>query len=107
MEIPQLKDHTNWTSFRDAFLFKLRGVKGSRGFSMEYLLNEGPRAVRHENAAYHVLDIVLDLTDNDVFKEKAVFIGDAFKSDNIKLWNMLGGQIINTDLYNHISAFSK
>ena len=32
VEIPQLKDHTNWTSFRDAFLFKLRDVKGSRGF---------------------------------------------------------------------------
>jgi len=107
VEIPQLKGHTNWTSFRDAFLFKLRAVKCSRGFSMEYLLDEESRAVRHANAAYQVLDIVLDLTDNDVFKEKAVFIGDAFKLDNIKLWNMLEGQIINTDPYNHISAFSK
>ena len=74
---------------------------------MEYLLDEEPRAVRHANAAYQVLGNVLDLTDNDVFKEKAVFIGDAFKLDNIKLWNMLEGQIINTDPYNHISAFSK
>lgn len=107
IEIPQLKGYVNWTSFRDAFLFKLRTTMSTRKFSMEYLLDDEPREVERSNAAYVEIDEVLDLSDINTYKEKAIHFGEAYKLDNNKLWHMIEAQVINTDPYNHIALFAK
>ena len=45
VNIPELKGHTNWISFKYAFMVKLRAMKNQRVFLMEYLLDDEPRDV--------------------------------------------------------------
>ena len=104
VEIPKLKGHLNWVAFRDAFLYKLRVMKSTRGCSMEYLLDDTPRVVQRSNANLIELQDFLDLKNSNTFKEKSVHFGDSFKSDNMKLWNLLEGLVINTDPFNHIAS---
>ena len=107
IEIPKLKGQFNWVAFRDAFMYKLRVMKSPKGCSMEYLLDETEREVTRPNARLIELDDLLDLKDSNVFKEKAVHFGDSFKTDNIKLWNLVEAQVMNTDPYNHIASCAR
>jgi len=95
VEIPKLKGHLNWVAFRDAFLYKLRIVKSMRGCSMEYLLDDTLCEVQRSNANLIELQDFFDLKNSNTFKEKSVHFGDSFKSDNMKLWNLLEGLVIN------------
>ena len=71
---------------------------------MEYLVDDTPREVQRSNANFIQLQDLLDLKNSNTFKEKSVHFGDSFKSDNMKLWNLLEGLVINTDPYNHIAS---
>ena len=79
-------------------------MKSMRGCSTEYLLDDTPCEVQRSNANLIKLQDFLDLKNSNTFKEKLVHFGDSFESDNMKLWNLLEGLVINTDPYNHMTS---
>ena len=105
LSLPKLKGGTNWIDYRDAFLLKLQSIESARGFPLSYLIDDTRRQVRHANAAYIEVD-VLDLSNEEIFTTTAVHFGNAFKTDNKKLWSLLEANLVNSDPYNHIAEFS-
>ena len=103
--LPTLKGGINWISYRDAFILKLQGMESTRGFSLSYLIDETPRPATRANVAYIEADI-LDFNDEDLFVRRAVHFGNAYKTDNKKLWSLLEGNLVNTDPFNHIAEYS-
>ena len=103
--LPKLKGGANWIDYRDAFVLKLQAIESARGFPLSYLIDDTPRQIRHANTAYIEVD-VLDLSNEETFITTAVHFGNAFKTDNKKLWSILEANLVNSDPYNHIAEFS-
>ena len=95
----------NWIDYRDAFVLKLQAIESARGFPLSYFIDDTPRQIRHANAAHIEVD-VLDLSNEETFITTAVHFGNAFKTDNKKLWAILEAKLVNSDPYNHIAEFS-
>ena len=75
LALPKLKGGSNWIGYRDTFVLK----------SQSYLIDDTPRQVRHANAAYIEVD-VLDLSNEEIFITTTVHFGNAYNTDNKKLW---------------------
>lgn len=104
IKIPDLKGADNWVSFRDNFLLKMSMITGSRGISIDYVVDSTPRgATRANNLLIQVPSI--DLTQEDLLRTKTVHFGDAFKIDNTTVWNMLSSLLTDKPAFTHINSF--
>ena len=103
VEIPTLTGASNWINFRDMFSLKLSLVIGSRGFPIDYVIDSTDRDVTRGNARLLEVD-ELTLSNEDVYRTRAVHFGDAFKKDNSLVWNMLKRLLLGTPVYNHIHS---
>ena len=102
--IPKLTDAASWVPFRDAFISKLSNITGSRGFTLDYVIDVTERHATHPN------DIRIEVNDVDlemehVFTQNVTHFGRSFKKDNKAVWSRLRNLLINTNPYTHISNF--
>ena len=105
IDLPKLKGHENWVQWRDAFIAHLGMTIGSRGISLDYVVNQNARNATHGNATREEYETV-DLEDDDIFTNRAIHFGIGYKSDNSKIWKRLKSALINTPPYNHISHWN-
>jgi hypothetical protein len=103
LNIPKLLGSTNWVDFRDAFTSKLSQHVGSRGFSIDYVIDSTIRQASHGNALLSEVDFV-DLNESDEYVRLVTHFGQPFKADNAQVWNKLRNCMINTPPYNHIAS---
>jgi hypothetical protein len=104
LNIPKLLGSTNWVDFRDAFVSKLSQHIGSRGFPVDYVIDNTPRQATHGNALHTEIESI-DLDDSDEYLQLVTHFGQPFKADNAQVWNKLRNCMINTPPYNHIASF--
>ena len=71
IKIPDLKGASNWRAFRDSFEMKLGITKSRTGFPITYVIDQTVRDYRRANANRGIIENI-DLSDENVFKEKAV-----------------------------------
>jgi hypothetical protein len=99
IKLTPLKGHENWVKWRDSFTSKISNTIGTRGISMDYLLDKTPCDVTHPNSTLVEYDTV-NLEDDDIFKTKAVHFGNSFKQDSKRLWKRLKKELLlNTPPY--------
>ena len=106
IKIPDLKGASNWRAFRDSFEMKLGITKSKTGFPITYVIDQTERDYRRANANRGITEDI-DLSDTNVFKEKAVHFGDTFKEDNKTVWLHLKAALLRTPTYDHISEYNK
>lgn len=106
IKIPDLKGASNWRAFRDSFEMKLGITKSRTGFPITYVIDQTERDYRRANANRGITENI-DLSDENVFKEKAVHFGETFKEDNKTVWLHLKAALLRTPTYDHISEYNK
>ena len=104
LTIPKLTDAASWVPFRDAFMSKLNTITGSRGFTLDYVIDTTDRAATHVNDAKDEVDDV-DLEMDHVFSTRVTHFGRGFKKDNKTVWSRLRNLLLNTNPYTHISSY--
>ena len=85
---------------------KLGITKSRTAFPITYVIDLTDRDYTRSNANRGVTDNI-DLTDENVFKEKAVHFGKTFKEDNKTVWLHLKGTLLRTPTYDHISEYNQ
>lgn len=105
VQIPDLKGASNWRSFRDAFEMKLEIVKSNSGFPLNYVIDQTPRVYTRANTTRGEVGLV-DLTESNLFKERAVHFGKTFKDDNKTVWLILKSLLLNSSSYDHVLEFN-
>ena len=106
IKIPDLKGASNWRAFRDSFEMKLGITKSRTGFPITYVIDLTERDYKRSNANRGVTDNI-DLSDELVFKQKAVHFGKTYKEDNKTVWLHLKAALLRTPTYDHISEYNQ
>ena len=103
LEVPVLTGSSNWITFRDKFLMKLALTIGTRGFSLDYILDDTVRPVTNARTPLIEIDEI-DLNDDELYKTSATHFGRYYKQDNAQVWLILKSILLGTPVYNHISS---
>ena len=106
IKIPVLKGASNWRAFRDSFEMKLGITKSRTGFPITYVIDQTERGYTRSNANRGITENI-DLSDENIFKEKAVHFGKTFKEDNKTVWLHLKSALLRTPTYDHISEYNQ
>ena len=100
IELPVLSTKS-WTEWNDKFRLILSQLKRKNLFSLDYIINETTRDVTHENGARTGV-YALDIDDADIFNNRAIHFGPAYKKDNEAVFTLLQISLLNTPSYNKI-----
>ena len=103
--VPTFQDTKGWMSFKQNFILLLGLTKGIRGIPLDYIVDNTPRSASRANSLRLEVDDI-DLTEENVFKNRTVHFSDAYKQDNKVVWNKLHTLLVDKPGYNHISTFS-
>ena len=103
--VPTFQDTKGWMSFKQNFTLLLGLTKGIRGIPLDYIIDNTIRIATRSNNTRSEIDQI-DLTEENVFQNRTVHFGDAYKQDNKAVWNKLHTLLVDKPGYNHISSFS-
>lgn len=101
IDLPVLKGHENWITFRDKFLSNLMNTPGSNGTPLLYTVDQNARTITRANQALVEVDRI-SLDSWDFYHENMVHFGTHFKRDNAKVWQLLKKSLLGTQPYHHI-----
>ena len=85
IDLPVLKGHENWITFRDKFLSNLMNTPGSNGTPLLYTVDQNARTITRANQALVEVDRI-SLDSWDFYHENMVHFGTHYKRDNAKVW---------------------
>ena len=101
IELPDLKGHENWISYRDKFLSNLAITPGSNGTPLSYIVDETPRPATRSNQGFiSVTSISLDSWE--VYTQSMIHFGPHYRKDNSKVWQLLKRSLLGFQPYHHI-----
>lgn len=101
IDLPVLKGHENWITFRDKFLSNLMNTPGSNGTPLLYTVDQNARTITRANQALVEVDRI-SLDSWDFYHENMVHFGTHYKRDNAKVWQLLKKSLLGTQPYHHI-----
>ena len=101
IKVPDFKGASNWRTFRDSVMLKLKLIKGRSGIPIDYVIDETPRAATRANVVRLPVDEV-DITEDGIYRTRTVHFGKAFKEDNKRVWLFIKTLLLQTSAYNHI-----
>jgi len=101
IDLPDLKGHENWITFRDKFLSNLMNTPGSNGTPLLYTVDQNARTITRANQALVEVDRI-SLESWDFYHENMVHFGTHYKRDNAKVWQLLKKSLLGTQPYHHI-----
>ena len=85
IDLPELKGHENWISFRDKFMSNLSNTPGSNGTPLLYVVDRTERLVTRQGQP--LIDTpTVALDDWDTYHQKMIHFGTHFKRDNSRVW---------------------
>ena len=101
IDLPELKGHENWISFRDKFMSNLSNTPGSNGTPLLYVIDRTERLVSKQGQPLiNVPSVALDAWET--YHEKMVHFGMHFKRDNSRVWMLLKKSLLGTQPYHHM-----
>ena len=106
IELPELKGHVNWTTYRDKFESNLANMIGARYTPLSYVIDctERPRITR----ATQLFEVeVIDMGDVELLKTNTTHHGPQYKDDNSKVWMLLKKSLLGNQPYHHIDEYEK
>lgn len=106
IELPELKGHANWTTYRDKFISNLGNINGSRNVPLLYVVDETdrPRITR----ATPLFEVeLINLLDNGFFASNTTHYGPSFVEDNNKVWMLLKKSLLGHQPYHHIDEYEQ
>ena len=101
IELPDLKGHENWISYRDKFISNLHVTPGSNGTPLSYVINDNPKSTKRANQAYNEIPSI-QLNSWEFYAENIIHYGSHFKADNSKVWHLLKRSLLGNQPYHHI-----
>ena len=104
IELPELKGHSNWTTYRDKFLSNLSNMIGSRNIPLTYVVDETERLRITRATAFLEID-VMALSDDSLFATNTTHHGPLFIEDNMKVWILIKKLLLGYQPYHHIDEF--
>ena len=106
IELPELKGHSNWTSYRDKFESNLSNMIGSRNVPLIYVIDESERPRITRTTAFLEID-VMDLSDDSFFAANTTHHGPLFTEDNSKVWMLIKKSLLGHPPYHHIDEYER
>ena len=101
IDLPELKGHENWISFRDKFMSNLSNTPGSNGSPLLYVVDRTERLVTRQGQP--LIDTpTVALDDWDTYHQKMIHFGTHFKRDNSRVWSFLKKSLLGTQPYHHM-----
>ena len=101
IDLPDLKGHENWITFRDKFLSNLINTPGSNGTPLLYIVDQTDRPTTRPNQA--LIEVNRQSLDSwEFYHENMVHFGAHYKRDNAKVWQLLKKSLLGTQPYHHI-----
>ena len=104
IQLPDLKGHSNWTTYRDKFLSNLSHIVGSRGIPLSYVVDETdrPRVTR----ATPLFEVeLINLANDDFFVTNTTHVGPLYADDNSKVWMLIKKSLLGHQPYHHIDEY--
>lgn len=104
IELPDLKGHSNLTTYRDKFISNLLNINGARNTPLLYVINEAmrPRVIR-TTPLFEVE--VIDLNDLEFYAASSIHHGPQFVEDNSKVWMLIKKSLLGHQPYHHIDEY--
>ena len=101
IDLPELKGHDNWISFRDKFMSNLSITPDSNGAPLLYVINPTKRLVsRQGQPLINLPSVARDLWK--IYHEKMIHFGTHFKRNDSQVWQLLKKSLLDTQLYHHM-----
>ena len=101
IDLPELKGHDNWISFRDKFMSNLSITPDSNGAPLLYVINRTKRLVsRQGQPLINLPSVARDLWK--IYHEKMIHFGTHFKHNDSQVWQLLKKSLLDTQLYHHM-----
>lgn len=88
IELPELKGHSNWTTYRDKFLSNLAIITGVRHIPLTYVVDEADRPRITRTTAYFEVELI-NLADDEFYARNNTHHGPQYTEDNAKVWMLL------------------
>ena len=106
MELPELKGHSNWTTYRDKFESNLATMIGTRHTPLSYVVDETTRPrVTRATPLYEVE--LINAGDVEFLKTNTIHVGAHYQEDNAKVWMLLKKSLLGNAPYHHIDEFER
>ena len=106
IELPELKGHSNWTTYRDKFESNLSNMIGSRNIPLSYVIDESERP-RITRATAFLEVAVMDLSDDSFFAAHTTHHGPSYTEDNSKVWMLIKKSLLGHQPYHHIDEYER
>ena len=106
IELPELKGHSNWTTYRDKFVSNLSNMNGARNIPLAYVIDETERPRITRNTPLREVDFI-DLHDQTNYASTTTHSGPQYKEDNGKVWMLLKKSLLGHQPYHHVDEFEQ
>jgi len=104
IKLPELKGHSNWTTYRDKFISNLGNINGAWNVSLLYVVDETDRP--RITCATPLFEVeLINLIDEDFFASNTTHFGPSFTEDNSKVWMLLKKSLLGHQPYHHIDEY--
>ena len=101
IELPDLKGHENWISYRDKFLSNLDITPGSNSTPLSYIVDDTARSATRLNQAFIQVPSI-SLNSWDIYSQNMVHFGPHYCKDNSKVWQLLKRSLLGFQPYHHV-----
>ena len=106
IELPELKGHSNWTTYRDKFISNLSNMNGARNIPLLYVVDENERPRITRATPLKEVDFI-DLNDDSTYASNTTHSGPQYKDDNAKVWMLMKKSLLGHQPYHHIDEFEQ
>ena len=104
IELPELKGHINWTTYRDKFVSNLLNMIGTRSIPLSYVIDDTDRPQVTRTTPLIETDAI-DLLDDSFFARYATHHGALYSEDNSKVWMLIKKSLLGHQPYHHVDEF--
>ena len=101
IDLPELKGHENWVTYRDKFISNLNLIPGSNRTPLSYVVDETPRNATRQNQTYTEPQ-VFEIDSLQTHSKAMIHFGATYKKDNAKVWHLLKKSLLGNRPYHHI-----
>lgn len=106
IELPELKGHANWTTYRDKFVSNLSIINGARNIPLLYVINEVDRPRVTRTTPLFEVELI-NLNDPDFYASNTTHSGPQFNEDNHKVWLLIKKSLLGHQPYHHIDEYEQ
>ena len=106
IELPELKGHANWTTYRDKFMSNLSNITGARNIALSYVINEAERTRITRISPLKEVETI-DLSDDSLFVSRTTHYGPLYSEDIAKVWMLLKKSLLGYQPYHHVDEFER